>query len=268
MQTGIILPKSHIYKESDLNYGAFELKEQIQKYSQKAAIYTLSALFLILLFVWITGKLTKSESIEILRLEVVKVEMMDLPPASAEQEIEIPPAPPTPTVVTGGPAARAGTPIPIPDAEISPDLQEFASTDDMFRASAEGGDGVDLGGFSENIDFNNTGLEVNVREEEPDPDEFIAVQELPKVDISKIMGLIEYPDIAKRSGIEGQVVLKVLVGKDGTITKKKIEYSDNSLLNQAALDAISKYGKATPAIQNNAPVVCWLTIPIKFKLTN
>jgi outer membrane biosynthesis protein TonB len=37
-------------------------------------------------------------------------------------------------------------------------------------------------------------------------------------------------------------------------------------LNQAAIDAIKKYGKFPPAIQNKQPVGTWTTIPLVFRL--
>lgn len=261
MQTGIVLPKIS-------DYGAQELKKQIEKYTGRAFAYTMGGLIALYFLYWGIAEVQDATRVAPMMAPIVKMEMMDFPPQQQEQKVDVPPPPPTPTVVTGGPAARAGTPIPVPDAEISPDLQEFADMDVMSRASAEGGDGLDLGNFSENIDFNDEGLKVSVREEEPEPDEFIPVEEYPKFDLPKLQKLVKYPDIARRSGIQGRVVLRVLVDKDGSIRKKKIEASDNEFLNQAALDALEAYGKFQPAIQNNAPVMCWVTVPITFKLKN
>ena len=81
-----------------------------------------------------------------------------------------------------GPAARAGTPVPVPDAQISADMQEFASVDVMSRASSEGGNGVDLGGFAPNIDFNaEKKVVIETKEVEPAPDQFVAVEQEPGV---------------------------------------------------------------------------------------
>lgn len=99
-----------------------------------------------------------------------------------------------------------------------------------------------------------------------DDDNFQAVEVEPKVDMSKLQGLIEYPTIAKKSNIEGRVIIKVLVKADGTVGKYMIEHSENIMLNNAALDAITKYGKFEPAIQNDKRVDCWISIPINFRL--
>ncbi|MDC1068186.1 energy transducer TonB [Candidatus Kapabacteria bacterium] len=259
-QQGIILPKIS-------DYGAQEVKQQIQKYTGRAFLTTLLLLVLFFAAYFIIAKVQEATIVAPMMAPIVKTEMMDIPPQADEQKVDLPPPPPTPTVVTGGPAARAGTPIPVPDAEISPDLKEFADMDVMARASAEGGDGVDLGNFSENIKFADD-LNVAVREEEPAESDFIPVEKFPEFDLVKLQKLVKYPDIARRSGIEGRVTLRVLVDKDGTIRKTKVAASDNEFLNQAALDALNGYGKFTPAIQNNAPVMCWVTVPITFKLKN
>jgi protein TonB len=246
-------------------YGAKELKIWINKYTIRSFFYTLAGLILFVLINLANTTLSNAGEQEVRVAPIVKLTIEDLPPPPVE-DLEAAPPPPSQTIINSGPAARAGTPVPVPDAQITPDMQDFATLDIMSRASAEGGDGLDLGGFSDNIDFDGTKVKVEVREEEPDPDEFIPVEKEPGVDLVKLQKLITYPDLARRAGIEGSVVLRVLVEKDGNVKRTLIEYSENELLNQAAIDAVTKYGKFTPAIQNNQPITCWVSIPIRFKL--
>lgn len=103
-------------------------------------------------------------------------------------------------------------------------------------------------------------------EELPDKDEFIAVEEYPKFDMEKLASFIEYPLLAKQAGIEGRVIVSVLVHKSGEILKADIAYTKNTLLNKAALDAINKYGMAKPAIQNGEKITTWINIPLNFRL--
>lgn len=97
-------------------------------------------------------------------------------------------------------------------------------------------------------------------------EDFIAVEEEPKIDISKLQRFVEYPKMALVSRVEGRVIVKVLVNEDGSVNKMMVEYTDNILLNQAALDAIKNYGNLVPAKQNGNRVKCWISIPINFKL--
>lgn len=100
----------------------------------------------------------------------------------------------------------------------------------------------------------------------PDPEEFIAVEREPGVDINAISRNVIYPEEAIKEGIEGKVIIKVLVLKDGSIKNPIVEYSDNSKLNQSAIDAIMLLKTITPAEQKGKPVDCWVSIPINFKL--
>lgn len=76
-----------------------------------------------------------------------------------------------------------------------------------------------------------------------------------------------YPSIAIKAGIEGQTVVKALVDIDGSIMQTQIlKSSGNQMLDQAAIEAAMK-AKFTPARQRDKAVRVWVSIPIKFVLT-
>ncbi len=244
------------------DYGAIELKELIRKYTYRGFFIAVGLLLLLMLLYYANQVITESNKPKL--APVIKTELVDIPPETAAEDL--PPPPPPEMIVNTGPAVRAGTPVAIPDAEMKPDMQEFATIDVMDRASAAGGNGVDLGGFASNIDFDGSNVKVQVREEIPDPDDFIAVEKEPAVDIVSLQKLVEYPELARKAGIEGRVIIRVFVRKNGSVQKPFVEFSDNSMLDKAALTAISKYGNINPAIQNGQPVDCWVSIPITFRL--
>lgn len=246
-------------------YGAKELKVFINKFTYRGFITTAIIFLLLFLLYFVYVKVESARPKKKQLAPIAKMDIMDLPPQ--EQATDAPPPPPE-QIINTGPAARAGIPVPVPDAQITPDMQEFATIDVMSRASAEGGSGIDLGGFASNIDFDKTTtkVDVKVKEKEPEPDEFIPVEKEPGVDYARLQSLVVYPDLAKRAGIEGRVTIRVLIDKDGSVRKYFIEDSDNSLLNEAAENAIKAYGKFKPAIQNQEPIMCWISIPIQFKL--
>ncbi|NOR16759.1 TonB family protein, partial [candidate division WOR-3 bacterium] len=77
----------------------------------------------------------------------------------------------------------------------------------------------------------------------------------------------KYPESARRAGIEGDVIIKVLVNIDGSILDARIFISSGfQELDSAALEASMK-AKFEPAKQFGRPVKVWVSIPIKFKLT-
>lgn len=186
---------------------------------------------------------------------VNKLKLTNLPPPPQTAEA----APPPPTAAPG-PAARAGTPVPVPDALVAPDIKDFANVDEISRASATGGDGDDQGylGLASEVSE-------EVREQEPNAYEFMAVDKEPYIDIGELQKRTIYPEIARRAGIEGTVNIRVLVDKKGNPKKYIIESSDSDLLNKAAIDAVMS-SVFTPAIQGTTPLDCWVSIPMNFKM--
>lgn len=87
----------------------------------------------------------------------------------------------------------------------------------------------------------------------------------PTFDFEEFKENLIYPEKPLLAGIEGEVVVRVLVHKKGKVTKTKIISSDSILLNEAAISAVLNT-KFTPATQNGENVNAWLTIPITFRL--
>lgn len=243
------------------DYGAVEVKEWIKKHTLRAFLITCILLLLFFLIYFIAGSAGKADAAPKLA-PIVKLTLEDIADDAAEESA---PPPPTEMIINTGPASRAGTPVPVPETEITEDLKEFASMDELSRASSEGGEGLDLGGFAKNIDWDKK-VNVDVREEEPEPDEFIPVEKEPGLDYKRLQELVKYPDIARKAGIEGKVIVRVLVEKNGKVKRTLVEYTDSEMLNESAVKAIKDYGTFTPAIQNGQPVTCWVSIPITFRL--
>lgn len=73
-----------------------------------------------------------------------------------------------------------------------------------------------------------------------------------------------YPEIACKAGVEGTVVVKILIGKNGFVEKAKI-FKSIPVLDDAALHAALKC-VFKPARQRDKFVKIWMYIPFKFKL--
>jgi len=74
----------------------------------------------------------------------------------------------------------------------------------------------------------------------------------------------DYPGWAREQGIQGRVVLHVLVGQDGRVTRITV-LRDVSGLTDAAREAIARW-RFHPALSGRNPVAVWVEIPIEFKL--
>ena len=108
------------------------------------------------------------------------------------------------------------------------------------------------------------GTSPGTSEREPGIDDVIDVDEPPSV-ATKVEPV--YPEDAMRDGIEGTVWVKVLVNKEGTVTKAVVTKTigGSPSIEKAALDAVRQF-TFTPARIKKQPVQTWISFPFKFKL--
>ena len=103
------------------------------------------------------------------------------------------------------------------------------------------------------------GLNTFAQEDEPD------VLAEPIGGIGAILKNVVYPSSAKDLGIEGKVLVKTIIDKNGNVIKTEILESVNEDCDKAAIDAINKVS-FTPALMDGKPIEAEVVIPIMFKL--
>jgi periplasmic protein TonB len=75
-----------------------------------------------------------------------------------------------------------------------------------------------------------------------------------------------YPPMSNRLGETGTVVVRVLIGADGTAQKAEIQRSSGfARLDKAALDAVLGW-RYVPGKRGGVPEAMWYTVPIKWGL--
>jgi protein TonB len=97
----------------------------------------------------------------------------------------------------------------------------------------------------------------------PGPEDYVAYEKEPEL-VS--MQETQYPEIAKEAGVEGEVLVRVLVGEDGFV-KDMIIIKSVPMLDDAAA-AAAQTAVFKPALQKDKPVAVWMVIPIQFNLHN
>jgi TonB family protein len=73
-----------------------------------------------------------------------------------------------------------------------------------------------------------------------------------------------YPDVAKQAGVQGSVVLKVFIGKDGSVQEVKV-LSGEPVLSEAAAQAVRQW-RYQPTVVEDRPVNVVTTVTVEFKL--
>lgn len=75
-----------------------------------------------------------------------------------------------------------------------------------------------------------------------------------------------YPERAKKAQIQGKVFLTFVVEKDGSITDMKVLRGIGGGCDEAAMDAVMKFGKWKPGKQRGRAVRQRMNLPISFKI--
>jgi len=229
-------------------YGAPELKRNYQKYFSRGLAIAIS-FHLVGLFTYYGATHFGGEEDRIPVVRIMKYTDLAPPPSLTSQQV--------PQVAVSAPVAKptVGIPVPVPDAEVSPE-QTIATQQEMSQTAP-----VDVGTGSGKGDSLVVQQDISV-EDEPDINAFVPVEKEPQP-VKRVSP--PYPEIAKRAGVEGKVFIKALVDKEGKVKKAVIFKSDAEIFNQAALDAVSQW-VFTPAVMNNGPVTVWVVVPFNFQL--
>lgn len=106
-------------------------------------------------------------------------------------------------------------------------------------------------------------------EGETEPELFVVVEQPPQIigGLASLNEALSYPRVALQSGVEGNVIVQVIINVDGTPEKPEILRSASPLLNQAAIDAVMAQ-RFEPGKQRGRAVKTVITIPVRFKLSN
>ena len=103
---------------------------------------------------------------------------------------------------------------------------------------------------------------------EDSQDEVFEVAEVQPELIGGLEGLqsrVEYPEFARRAGIEGQVVVQFVVDERGNVVDPVVLRSPNDLLSEAAVKAVQE-SRFTPGQQRGRPVKVRFAVPVTFRL--
>ncbi len=262
-----------VFEERERSYGAYFLRKSYPRHLLMSAILVLIAFSLVSAAPFISRAIYGEGEEDENTNRVVKLSMEDLPPPPALDE-EKPPPPPPPKV----PPPQIKTvafkiPEPTPEEELDPEEEEktIAEIEELKEAPVIGledkeGD-EDAGFFDGEIEGEGDVPEVVV-EKEPDINAFVFAEEEPQpVNLADIQKAIGYPQIARDAGIQGNVVVRILVDEKGSYNKHKVLNSVHPILEKAVEDKIAQL-RFTPAIQGGKPIKFWVNVPFAFKLLN
>lgn len=96
---------------------------------------------------------------------------------------------------------------------------------------------------------------------------FVVVEEMPEIigGVASLNALLEYPPLARQAGLEGLVVVKVVVEPDGSVSSPEVMRSAGDLLDMAAVKAVSQL-RFKPGKQRGKAVRVSYAVPVRFRL--
>lgn len=104
-------------------------------------------------------------------------------------------------------------------------------------------------------------------EEGSEEDFFVAVEQMPELigSLKDLQDKITYPDVARKAGIEGQVIIQFIVNEKGEVENPVVVRGIGGGCDQEALRVI-KQAKFQPGRQRGKPVRVQYSLPIIFRL--
>jgi TonB family protein len=119
----------------------------------------------------------------------------------------------------------------------------------------------------EDLDFGEVeSSEVEGEDSIPDIDDFVLLDKEPvPLNLDEIKGQIGYPKKAKDQELEGKVVVRILLDRQGKYVKHSLLIDPHPVLSSAVTAQIPNLN-CTPGMRNGRPLWCWITVPFDFRL--
>lgn len=168
-------------------------------------------------------------------------EIVEMEEIIQTRQIETPPPPP-----------RQPVPVAVPDDQIIDDV------------SIDIGGDLNLGG---SLDM--PPPPPPPADDEPEEDFFVVVENMPELigGLGALQSQINYPEMARRAGIEGRVHIQFIVNEQGDVENPVVVRGIGGGADEEALRVVSQ-AKFTPGMQRGRPVRVQYNLPIAFRLQN
>lgn len=270
-----------VFADKNKEFGAYHLRSKSDRRHNLAVLYTLVGLIVVFIIILAWSKYSDYRAEQEQMLLAQKAEMMaqamenEVPeeepqeeePEEQKVELEIPEVPQEVL------ATVQVTQIAIVDEDKVQnqvmDMEEQKETD-VARGvvNQEGQDDVDK--------FEAVHEQVVVKEPEPvkpkEDEVFVAVEqqaEFPGGQAALMKWLstnIRYPEAAQQNEIQGRVVVKFIVEKDGSVSHAEIVRGVDKDLDREALRVVQRMPKWQPGKNNGVAVRSYFNLPVTFKL--
>jgi periplasmic protein TonB len=104
-------------------------------------------------------------------------------------------------------------------------------------------------------------------EPEPEPEIFVIVEQMPELigGLGALQSEIRYPEIAKKAGVEGRVIVQFVVNEQGIVENPVVVRGIGAGCDEEAIKAV-RQARFTPGKQRGKAVKVKMSLPVTFKL--
>ena len=270
-----------IFDGKNKEFGAYQLRRNSDKRHNRAVLATLIGLIVILVGAYFLGMYddfrAKQHEAELqAQLEQQLAQMAEEVPEeeAPEEEIQAVEAPEQEQAL---PEEILNT-IKDTEIQVAADnevTEDITSKDDVAESTAAAG-ATTFDQGTDNLEVVRTHKdEIIVEEKKPEPKKeeiFAAVEQMPQfpggeAELMKyVTNHIKYPTMAAENNIQGRVVVKFVVKKDGSVGEVQVLRGKDPDLDKEAVRVVRTLPKFIPGKMNGQAVSVWFTLPINFKL--
>ena len=259
-----------VFEKRNKDYGAFELRKIIDRHKITGLLVAIGFFTLVVLasqfkLFSLLGKLTEEKEVNI---EMTNVDLPPPPPPP----VDAPPPPPPPPPPTR-PTIKFVEMIAKKEEEVQ---QQEITKQEEIKETAVSTETVKGDENAKQI-INEPSTGSVVKEPEPvapkEPEIFDRAEVMPAYPggiaamMKYLSSNIRYPPIANENGLEGKVIVKFYVDKDGTVRDPQVlKDGVGGGCGEEAIRVVKAMPKWTPGLQRGNPVKVYYTLPVTFKL--
>ena len=270
-----------IFEGKNKDFGAYTLRRNSDKRHNLSVLYVLIGLIVVLIIGVFYGMYSdyRREQRELELQAQLEQQLAQMEAEAQEEEVqeEEPQAVEEPQREEALPEEILNT---IKDTEIAiaadeEVVEDITSKDDVAESTAAAGATTfDQGTDNLNV-VREHKEEIIVEEKRPEPvkdESFTAVEQMPQFPggdgelLKYIATHIKYPTMAAENNIQGRVVVKFVVNKDGNVGDVVVIRGKDPDLDKEAQRVVKSLPKFIPGKMNGQSVSVWYTLPINFKL--
>lgn len=268
-----------IFEGKNKEFGAYTLRASSDRRHNRAVLYTIIGLIILLLGAFVWGMYNdyrleqKQAELQAMNEQAALAALTDEPEQEEEEEIQErveeqkPEALPEEILNT-----MKATEITIAaDEEVK---EEIKSQDELQQSTtAIGSTNFDQGTDDINV-VREYKDEVIVEEKKPEIENtvFESVEQMPMFPggqeelLRYVASHLKYPTMAAENNIQGRVVVKFVVTKNGSIGEVQVLRPRDPDLDKEAVRVVKSLPNFIPGKMNGQPVNVWFTLPVNFKL--